>query len=451
MLFDSAIDGCRWLAVGFIVLSVTVLLFRWRSGLLLTGVSGLHLHMCFFFGIGPLAYTVIDVPLERVGYGDLLEAASYTGKFLLPAYALAAILDVVYLKRHREFKHVKSRIINTDFLRGHFTKLGFLMAALSIIGYLGSESEFATSGIGTIFPVLKLFQYPVIVLSVISVKKGRPTSALLLTFTVIIFGYFAIFSPWRSEVVLLGCAFACGLVVRNHRWFAPSIILLCVMLLVFLPFLQEKKNNYERVAADPLGVFAETLQMPIIDRWELLKNFCSQRVNGEREVAYIQQGLETGVIELRDGETYWEAIQQLVPRVVWPGKPSFNATTNFLLPRQIGLVGWEDPFTSWGVSLYAELIWNFGVFHLLWSVPLTFFLVGKLDQLADSLYKQQLVSWLTKTTLFFQFFSIVGLVYVVTYILWVFLLGFIFDIYLDMQFNLIRSPVLHVPRVSPLP
>ena len=168
------------------------------------------------------------------------------------------------------------------------------------------------------------------------------------------------------------------------------------------------------------------------------------------EVAYIQHGLETGVIELRDGETYWEAIQQLVPRVVWPRKPSFNATTNYLLPRQIGLLGWEDPFTSWGVSFYAELIWNFGVFHLLWSVPLTFFLVGKLDQLADSLYKHQLVSWLTKTTLFFQFFSIVGLVYVVTYILWVFLLGFIVDIYVDMQFNLIRSPALQLPRVSPL-
>ena len=87
---------------------------------------------------------------------------------------------------------------------------------------------------------------------------------------------------------------------------------------------------------------------------------------------------------------------------------------------------------------------------MLWSVPLTFFLVGKLDQLADSLYKHQLVSWLTKTTLFFQFFSIVGLVYVVTYILWVFLLGFIVDIYVDMQFNLIRSPALQLPRVSPL-
>jgi hypothetical protein len=440
MLSESAIDECRWLAVGFIVASLIVLFFRWRSGLLLTGVSGFHLHMCFFFGIGPWAYTVIDVPFERVWYGDLLESASYTGKFLLPAYLLAATFDLIYLKRH-----VKSRIINTDFLKGHFTKLGFLLAALSIIGYIGSTTEFATSGIGTIFPVLKLFQYPVIVLSVISLKRGRPTTALLLILTVAISGYFAIFSPWRSEVILLGCSFACGLILRNRRWFTPSIIFSCVLLFILLPFLQEKKDNYERVAADPLGVFAETLQMPVAERWEMVKNFWSQRINGEREVAFIQQGLETGVIELRGGETYWEALQQLVPRVIWPGKPSFNSTTGFLLPRQIGLVGWEDLYTSWGVSFFAELVWNFGTFHLLWAMPLTFFLIGKLDQLADKLYKRQLVSWLMKTTLFFQFFSIVGLVYVVTYILWIFLLGFLFDVFLDMQFQMNRTPVASMP------
>ena len=170
-------------------------------------------------------------------------------------------------------------------------------------------------------------------------------------------------------------------------WFFP--LLAAGVLYLILPFQQLKKTYSEEFVQAPEAFFYATLRMNLDDRNAIIMDFVSGRMNGAREMAYVQAGLDNGLISSRNGEGYIDAIKQLVPRLLWPDKPSYNQTTGFTLPREIGLVSaWDDLYTSWGVGFWAEVVWNFPYQSLILLVPLFFFGTTILDRGVYRVLKQ---------------------------------------------------------------
>ena len=228
---------------------------------------------------------------------------------------------------------------------------------------------------------------------------------------------------------------------RRFLWLAP--VLLVLTLLFLLPFAHEKKLHYEQVSADPVTAFEQTIDLPMDERLQLVADFWAKRINGARELAFVVHGLQYELISLRYGASYLDALQQLVPRALWPDKPSFNRERNYYLARRIGLVSKEDKRTSWGINYLAEMVWNFGILGLIWGPPITFLAASWLDKWTERNLSQPIMVMFVRGALFFVFMDLVGMVNVMTYVLWLCLVGYGVDRILRTR----RIPVSRAQRV----
>jgi hypothetical protein len=197
---------------------------------------------------------------------------------------------------------------------------------------------------------------------------------------------------------------------------------------IVLPFAHQKKMHYDEVSSAPFAAFCKSLDISFSERFFFVEQFWADRIDGARELAYVEEALGSGRIHRRNGLTYWEAVQQLVPRLLWSDKPMFNLRTNYYLARELGLLAWDDPDTSWGVNFYAEAVWNFGATCLLWFVPLAFFVAQKLDLLILRQIRMSLVARVIQGALFFRLLDVPGLVSATTMIVWILVLGKLLDI-----------------------
>jgi hypothetical protein len=424
----TVVDECRWIALVIVLLSLRAVIERVRRGTLLTAVGGLHINLMLFYGIGLFYYTL---PFPSTGlaatisdhdrnHQRLIEAITIGGWPMCVGYLAAVIFDV-RMQRRRSAADAPEPPKREDM------RLTVLMglAIAAALGYLGSLYEFSQSGLGTVFPLLKTTLYPATMLAVWVVSRKRPLTWGPFLFALGFAAFVALFSPWRSELIFLAGAVGLGLFLRHRKLLLPIATLL-FGLLIMLPFAHAKKLRFEEVRQDPVGQFAGTLDLSLEERLDFLARFWSLRINGARELGYVVDGLRAGRIQVRDGETYWEAVQQLVPRVLWREKPEFNRVANFKLARDVGLVSKGDKTTSWGVNLYAEAVWNFGTFALLLFLPLFTFGAWLIDRLAARL-RDPSTATVVSSTLFFQFLTAVGLVTMVTFLLWLFLFGFLLD------------------------
>ena len=82
------------------------------------------------------------------------------------------------------------------------------------------------------------------------------------------------------------------------------------------------------------------------------------RLNQNHFVGLAVLRLDQGTIDYRYGETFWHGILQLIPRVIWPEKPSFGGS-NDLVAEMTGLKLSRE--TSWGVGNVLEFYVNFGM------------------------------------------------------------------------------------------
>jgi hypothetical protein len=386
-----------------------------RRGDLVTASCGLHINILLFFGVGGLTYTFAAEgwAVRFDPYEQIVEAMANAGMALLAAYTLWVVLEMC-IKRSEG--HESDFDVPT--IDQHALILLSVFWFLSIVGRFASDSDVAKSSLGTILPVLRMFQYPIVVLVITMASRCKPYTFLFVIAVLALSVYQAFISPWRSDVIFLGGAVSLGLMLRGGRMLIASQLLLVASLLFLLPFANQKKIHYDNVIADPFTTFGEILETSLEERLRFVGDFWSIRINGLREAAFVSKGLAEGDISYRYGETYWEALQQLVPRVVWPDKPSFNQTSGFTLPREIGLLSWRDQSTSWGVNFYAEAIWNIGQSGLLLFVPLLFFLVAKLDEVILKRMNNDVLRWLVQGALFFMFIDCVGLVNMGTYLIW---------------------------------
>ena len=143
--------------------------------------------------------------------------------------------------------------------------------------------------------------------------------------------------------------------------------------------------------------------MPLGERLQFLSDSWAMRVDGACETAFVMNGLDSNLISLRRGVSYWEAIEQLVPRTFWPDKPEFNLETNHVLAQTIRLVGPADNDTSWCVNFLAETVWNFGLVSLLVALPVTFTLSTWLDRALHGWLKHPVALLVVEGALFFKF------------------------------------------------
>ncbi len=405
------------IGLGLLLGSSFALFRRARAQTLFTASGGLHLNILLFFGLGGLAYTWSEGWVQQFDpYYETVEAMASAGLVLLLGYLVWIALEFWLNRSKKQVEFKAPRVDHNSFL------LIVALWLLSIIGRLGSDSDFAQSGVGTILPVVRLFQYPIIALAISVTTARRPHTFVLAMIALGISAYLAFISPWRSDIILLGGAVSLGLILRRRRLVFSAQFLVILSLLFLLPFANEKKMHYEEVVADPLGTFAETLRATPSERSDFIIDFWAVRINGLREAAFVTRGLEGGDISYRYGLTYWEAAQQLVPRALWPSKPSFNQTTNYYLARQIGLLSWVDDHTSWGVNFFAEAIWNVGLWGLFLFVPILFFFINGLDKFVQKRVKREILRWLAQGALFFMFIDSVGLVNMATYLLWILVL-----------------------------
>ena len=242
-----------------------------------------------------------------------------------------------------------------------------------------------------------------------------------------------------------------GLLLKGRRflWMAP--VFLVFTLLFLLPFANEKKLHYEQVSADPVAAFEKTIDMPMDERLQFVVDFWAKRINGARELAFVVHGLQYKRISLRYGASYRDALQQLVPRALWPDKPSFNLERNYYLARRIGLVSKEDRGTSWGINYLAETVWNFGILGLTWSPAITFLAASWLDKWAERSLRRPIMVFLVEGALFFVFMDLVGMVNVTTYVLWLCLVGYGVDRILKVRrIPVSRAQPTHVPAMYKL-
>ncbi len=415
---DSELIYGRLIACAIVAMSTYAIWRRIRSGRLLTAAGGLHLNILLFFGLGMLSYSWDSTATQRE-FALVTSAWSEAGLFLAAAYGVALLLE-------RRSQNKLNRLPPVTDVEPTVQTIAVLIGLwmLAVMGKLMAGFAFASSGAGTIFPVLELFGYPALVVAILMVRLRQPYTVVLLSFLFAVSGYLAVTSPWRSELVLLGASVSMGLLLKGRRflWVAPIILVFTVLIL--LPFANEKKLHYEQVSSDPMGALEKTIDMPIDERMQFLTGFWAKRIDGARELAFVIHGLKYRLISPRYGASYLEAVQQLVPRVLWPGKPSFNVERNYYLSRRIGLVGKEDKGTSWGINYLAETVWNFGILGLIAAVPFTFLAASWLDKWVDHNFKRPIMSLMVNGALFFVFIDLVGMVNTTTYVLWLCLVGY---------------------------
>ncbi|MEY2486941.1 MAG: hypothetical protein QOH39_2589 [Verrucomicrobiota bacterium] len=409
----------RAIATAITLLSCFALYRAYRRGNLLSGVAGLHSSVLLFMGIGPFAYTYLPDYAERIGFETLFSSLVIPYTYFLVGYAIEVCLEQFAFRRKAKAERFSLDDIDVPTV--------FFFGFLSLVGYTFSLFEFTRSGVGTIFQVLSTFLYPVIVIAVIAYRPKDIMSNIVTLAVLGIAGYFAIFSIWRSQLIMLLGAVGIGAIFRSRSGFVIFGVLGIIILYVVLPFQQLKKLNSERFFEDPEVFFYASMDMSMENRNSLVTEFLGIRMNGARELAYVQAALDSGLISLRGGAGYADAALQLIPRLVWPSKPSFNQTTGFLLPREIELVSWDDPYTSWGVNFWAEIAVNYSYKMLLILVPIFFFGAGWVDAALNRIIKHQGNRWIATATLFFMFLQLVSIVNFVTYLLWFFLVIVISD------------------------
>lgn len=397
-------------------------------------INGLHLNTLYMIALGPLIYVLTDPIPERMPFHETVGFMTDVGEFFLVGYLLWSVMEwflIIRPKRTTAPRRLDINSISISVLVG--------LAFLSVIGYYAAQLEFARSGIGTILIVMKNFMYPCLLAMLLRTQWHSLTDVFFtLAWTVFVIILSAA-SPWRSDLVLSGFCLLLYTSIRKPRFTMPLAAFGVVILWVILPTLQFKKFHYDEYIQSPLSALVKSQQIDVDARTSFLCEFVGVRLNYAREMAYVHRGVKIEMTPRLGGQTYIDSAYQLIPRVIWPDKPSYNYGSNYTVPRAIGLVDWDDEGTSWGVNAYAEFIMNFRMEYLVFFLPLLFLVFHFIELYAIRFMKTSSSRFLLKSNLFFLMISLVGIVNLGTYIVWCIICLAVLD------------PIIGIAAPNPLP
>jgi hypothetical protein len=385
----------------------------------MTATGGLHLNFLLSIAIGFACYCV-DGTRDHVPKDVIIGAFLRTGPYLLAGYALAVLID----SRGRKPRGFRAEGTEREGNVG-------LMAVLTLLWMIGAATAdlpFTMQSLGTILVIFKLLEYPTLTLAARAMNLKKFDTIIVLGLNTVAAFVFAFLSPWRSALVFVCAALALGFANRIHKLWPVAVVSASIALVV-LPISALKKGSYEELMAKPVEMATGALADPIVDRVQSLIYFWSIRIDSAREIGFTEWATDAGKLVPRGGVAYWEAVEQLVPRVFWPDKPVFGWYSGYYVPRAIGLLYWQDTGTSWGLPLIPEFVSNFECGHLLWLIPLTFLCLQKLDLFCQKVIRGNRIRELLRLSLFFLFLSVMGIAFVVSYTLWLIIAAYIIGRY----------------------
>lgn len=400
-----------------IVLSSINIRFRINRGLILTAVSGFHFTLLLFFGLGPLFYAIYGLRFERVSSKLVIAGIDTVYPYFLFGIAIISIIEFRNRYKKSDFNLSLMRYLKSNV---NLNLFNMFILAISLLAILLPKGEVAASGAGTIFPVVANFLLPVCILITFNMNVRDRLSVAIFIVLLATVGYQSFTSAWRSQLIMFFGSILIGLTLRGRvNFYVVGVISLLIVFIV-LPFQQTKKLSTQ-TDFDTNAAFVNSLDVSYGDRLLVTTSFFAERINYAREIGYVQNAISQGKYSLRNGESYYEIFYQLVPRILWAEKPSYNQFTGREIPRIIGLVSKNDANTSWGVNCFAEYIYNFPYQTLPLFILLLYFILSYLDSITTKIKLQPQYIWLLQTTLFFLSLNLVSVIFSSTYFLWTFL------------------------------
>ncbi|MBX3256522.1 MAG: hypothetical protein KF862_20465 [Chitinophagaceae bacterium] len=414
----SIVEETNLVSIGVILVGIFNIWLLIKKNNFMSAQGGLHVNLLVFYGLGPLANGFAKIQWDRYIMQTIPVYLNMVQWTILISYTSITLLFLIRQKKSNTFfsfqKWKDARQADINILTG-------VMLFLAIIGYFFAKTEAAKSGIGTIFVVLKNLLFPTLVLLIWKATIKDKASIFLVCLGFLLVGINAFISQWRSELLVFLFSIGAGLVLRNKRFFWLGLLAGPFFLLFILPFQNLKKAGKIKEDESYTDAFLISLNSRT-NPFDMALNFVAYRLNYGRESAYVVRGIDRKYIDYRYGETYQEMFLQLIPRVLWPDKPSYNYYTGFVLPRKIGLSSKFDRHTSWGVNYFAEFLFNFPLRFL----PIFFMLYWMILRWFDSLPSKMELSIelraMLQFALFFQVLSTVNIVNAATYFLWIFII-----------------------------
>jgi hypothetical protein len=394
--------------------------YRYRKGLLLTPTAGLHFQILIFFVIGGFSYVLFPDAEPRFVLDEILESSWLYLLPFLAGYVITCFIEYFYLK---QFPSLSIRQLPE--YRFSSNSLFFV----TFLGFLGCtlEGSIHFAFLGSLLVYLKALFLPCLIFMVINYKRYNILGKSMAISTVLMAVIIGITSPWRSVLIFLLLSLFLALCLTKPKWIPFALLVSITLLLFLIPFQNLKKFEYTRFTVEPMAVLRESLELKLFERWEEVGFFFAVRVNYARELVYVNHAIDSGML-LTNGATYKSLVYQIVPRVFWPAKPELAHWAQFILPREVGLVQFVDPVTSWAVNIFAEACYNFGNYCLIWFVPSFFAFSLGLEQLTQWLLKTREGRYLSGGALFFILLSVTNVIFLSSTIIAVLFISLVFDL-----------------------
>jgi len=221
----------------------------------------LYFSAFIFFGIGPLAYLPVDITWERLDKDTVISCYSAVAPFFSGGLFISLVWDRFLNKKYSR------QIAISDFEETFKTlNAAIFYFILSLLGYFLSKTDFALSGAGTFFPILRIFLYPTLVLCIYLFDTKKPITFIFCVIVLMLSFYLTATSEWRSQLIFFFGSIGIGLLLRSVKYMWPMIIAFLLMIMILLPFQQVKKFNYSKTQSDYFGTFLSTLEIPFSKR-----------------------------------------------------------------------------------------------------------------------------------------------------------------------------------------
>jgi hypothetical protein len=392
--------------IGILFLSAVALLAQYKKGNLLSSASGTIFQIAIFYGIGGLAFLTQPKVEPRLTPEQIVELTINSGIPFLIGYGIVTMFFI------RGFRNSDRQADRTNIVRDFPSGILFLGGSL---GFLCSvfEGDPKLQSLWSLMSYFRVFIFPCLLLSIAGFenydKPGKMVCLILLLMTI----YIGFTSAWRSILVLTMFTIFLGIATINPRHVIYFIAFAAVALSFMLPFQLIKRDNFERFQNEPMAVVRASIDLDTNTRLQMIEEFICRRMNYTREMAYIDRALSQG-FPLSEGQSYINAALNLIPRTLWPEKPSLANYQNYELPRLIGLLQATDKDTSWGINMFAEGVQNFGVNSLPLFIPLVFLFNHGLMFLLGISIKSKAAFSLGRACLFFLSLCFTSVIFAVS-------------------------------------
>jgi hypothetical protein len=207
----------------------------------------------------------------------------------------------------------------------------------------------------------------------------------LLIYPVIMLLLGGFLSYGSAAVIVVGSA-----LTVSARTYGRVVLALAVSTSLGLTIFVNYFENRDKIRGEVWG--GAPLEERIDAVWEAASNFhwfdpadpvdlaaLDDRLNQNVFVGLAAERIETGQVDYLYGRSIWEALEALVPRIIWPDKPVFAGSPQ-IVSEMTGLE--LSPAASFGVGNVMEFQINFGLAGVIGGFLLVGWLIGVLDRKA---------------------------------------------------------------------